>query len=102
MPITNDILVQKIAGSLKPFRDAKPKDLMVRASLEFVDDYRNTRKLFLELHPGYEQIAPPEVVVKDEGNQILTSIGEIAGYYAQLSNFLHDLIGVQHGPITLD
>ena len=102
MRITNDILVQKIAGSLEPFRDAKPKDLMVRASLEFVDDYRNTRNLFLELHRDYEPVAPPDVVIKDEGYQILASIGEIAGYYEQLLNFLHNLIAAEQGPITLD
>lgn len=102
MKISNDILIQKIAGSLEPFRDAKPRDLMIRASLELVDDYRNARRLFLELHPDYDQVAPPDVVVKDEGNRILATIGEITAFQGQLLNFLDNLKYTEQGPVNLD
>ena len=102
MTITDDILIQKITGFLEPFRDAKPKDLMHGASLELVDDYRNTRKLFLQLYPDYEPVAPPDVVVKDDGQMIVATIGEVVGFSGQLLNFLHNLTMARQGPITLD
>jgi hypothetical protein len=97
MSITNDQLLSKVVGIIASLEKLPTKELALPPMVNFAEDYNKTRKLFLELNPSLDPVAPPEVeVVRDMmGDRVSGRYVEVLSYTKQLQGFLRDGIVAQ-------